>query len=159
MNLTEIHKTQFVAKSIGAIFLHILDPSNKVNVTGYILNVSPLKRSKSNKEYFNLDIETQTNVRNAVCFSPSKRLLFNEAALNHTGCEIQNAVDNEDKTLFASDYSTIKTTELGFPRTNTYKYLTLHEVINEVIIIIIITLFYMGKRYTVKLCKVNYLHP
>ena len=85
-----------------------------------------------NRDYFNVDIETQTDIRKAICFSPSKRKLFEEAALNRSGCEIQNAHDNADKTLFVSDYSTVKTADLGFPRTNSYKYLTVSEVINEV---------------------------
>ena len=92
-----------------------------------------MKRSKKkNQEYFNLDIETQTDVKNVVCFSPSKRALFAEAAETRTGCEIKNAKRNPGNTYFISDYSTVKSLELGFPCTNQYRIHSIVEVINEV---------------------------
>ena len=104
----------------------------KMTVAGYILTVSPMKYSKkNNRQYFNADLETDSAVKTAVCFSPSKRRLFEESSVNHTGCEIRNASVNES-TVFVSDYSTVHLKELGFSRTNQYEFLTIANIINEV---------------------------
>ena len=107
--------------------------SEKTDVSGYVLTVSPMKSSKrTNKPYFNLDFETENEIKHVVCFSPSKRRLFENAREHHHGCEINNALVKDNNTIFVSDYSTIRPKELGFPVTNEYEYKTVNEVINEV---------------------------
>ena len=114
-------------------FEYILASDSNNTITGYVLSVSPMKSArKNNRPYFNLDLETENEVINVFCFSPSKRQLFVESANDHTGCEIQNATVKNPTTIFVCDYSTIRAKELGFPRTNTYEFKTVCEVINEV---------------------------
>ena len=111
-----------------------LDNQEKQNLTGYVLSVSPMKNAKkTNKQYFTADLETDSDIKNIVCFSPSKRRLFAEAANQHTGCEIRNVkVKSDDSTVFVSDYSTVQKKQLGFPRTNMYEFKSIADIINEV---------------------------
>lgn len=101
--------------SVLVITLLAAEPEEKT-VIGYVLAVkNKIKNSKkSNKPYFNIDLETQKDVKSVVCFSPSKHRLFETAANERTGCEIKNVSIKDDKTVFVSDYSTLCTKELGF---------------------------------------------
>ena len=111
-----------------------LDEQEKKNLTGYVLSVSPLKSArKSKKQYFTLDLETDSNIKNIVCFSPSNRRLFSDAINQRTGWEIRNVkLKSGESTAFVSDYSTVHQKELGFPCTNIYKYKSVADIINEV---------------------------
>ena len=93
-----------------------------------------MKSSKRTcQQYFNVDLETENDVKSVVCFSPSKRSLFQSAVETCRGCEIQNVTVKEDEsTVFVSEYSTIRNKELGFRRTNEHDYKTVSEVLNEV---------------------------
>lgn len=50
------------------------------SIHGYMLAVSPIETSRASKQYFNLDIETQDDIKSGICFFSSKRNLFAEIA-------------------------------------------------------------------------------
>ena len=45
-------------------------------IVGYLHNLSPMKTSKSNNQYFDLQIQTSNEVYRTVCFSPDKHPLL-----------------------------------------------------------------------------------
>ena len=105
-----------------------------VSVQGFVCNLSPMKTSRKNKPYFNMDIETENKqLQPIVCFSPSKRKLFVDAVANNTGCSITNARVSKDKdTVFVTDYTKVKSTSLGFSPCFEVTYHSIHEAVNEI---------------------------
>ena len=96
-------------------------------------SITNKKFKKKNRHYFNFDLETSSDVKSVVCFSPSKHKIFEDASNDQSGCEIINAtLNNDESTIYVSDYSTIHTKELGFTRTNQYDFKRISEVVNEV---------------------------
>ena len=72
--------------------------NEKRNLIGYVLSVSPVKIAKrTNKQYFAMDLETESDIKNVICFSPSKRRLFNDAAVQRTGCKIKKVTQKADE--------------------------------------------------------------
>ena len=105
--------------------------SEKRNLSGYVLNDSAIKKEKKN--YFNMELETESGIKSVVCFPPTKRRMFEDTANQHTGCEICNVKLNYDATtVFISDYSTVHPKKLGFERTNSYDHKFISVVINEI---------------------------
>ena len=95
--------------------------------------MSPIKTSKRNKPYFNVNVETSNNnVYRAVCFSPSKRKIFDEAEQSHYGLSIDHANKKPDGTIFIHDNTNIKMEQLGFHPSYKIPTKTVSEVINEV---------------------------
>ena len=59
-------------------------------VKGYIHDVSPVKRSvQSQKPYFNMQIQTETDLIRGVCFSPARQLEFQRTARRTAQCDVQ----------------------------------------------------------------------
>ena len=76
------------------------------------------------------DFETDTTVKKAVCFSPSKRPGNESLAPNKSGCVISNARTNNDA-LMISEYSTVEERDLGFEPKSTNKFTDIFKIINE----------------------------
>ena len=63
-----------------------------VEISGYIQNISPLKRSKKNVEYFTAVLQNQENqFDKLVCFSPSKKAKMEKSCLERSPVKIQGA--------------------------------------------------------------------
>ncbi|XP_078580307.1 uncharacterized protein LOC144864279 [Branchiostoma floridae x Branchiostoma japonicum] len=58
------------------------------DLTGYIHNVSPMKKSRRGASYFNFDLQEKDAVRKAVCFSPEKRKVVEDQEQSQHGCKI-----------------------------------------------------------------------
>ena len=96
-----------------------------------MVDVSPVKVAKSGKQYFRLEIQTAKKVDDALCFSPSKRRLFDELCVQRSGCVINNVKKGKD-TLYVNDYSTVEKKELGFSQNPAVEYMRIEQVINQV---------------------------
>ena len=102
------------------------------SITGYVVDVSTVKVAKSSgKPYFWLEIQTADKIDSALCFSPSKRKLFNELCSERRGCSINN-VKAGNHTFYVNDYSTVEEKDLGFVYSTDIDYLTVEQVINQV---------------------------
>jgi len=53
-----------------------MDNSNESAIVGYLHDLSNIKTSKYNNQYFDLKIQTSTNIYWTVCFSPEKHPTF-----------------------------------------------------------------------------------
>lgn len=71
--------------------------------------MSPIKISRKNKPYFNRNIEDENKIHRAVCFSPSKKRLFDEAHTSEAGISIiDERVGSDGTTLFINDSTKVK---------------------------------------------------
>ena len=93
--------------------------------------MSPVKTAKSGKPYFRAEVQGAEKVENVVCFSPSKRRLFNELSFEGKGCIINNVKSAKD-CIYVNDYSTVQEKELGFVQNPSVDYLNISQVLNEV---------------------------
>lgn len=99
---------------------------------GYVLNMSPIKLSKKNKPYYNLNFEVSNKkVHQAVCFSPSKRRLLAEAEKDCVGVCISNFKFSNDGTMMIGDDSCLKKELLGFKPDYQLPTKTISEILNE----------------------------
>ena len=101
------------------------------SITGYVTDVSPVKIARSGKPYFKMEIQTAQNMHDALCFSPSKRRLFNEMCVERRGCMIDNIKEGKD-VVFINDYSTVVPKELVFSQNQPVEYKSIDEVITGV---------------------------
>ena len=89
--------------------------------------------SKRNKPYFNMNIEDEKKIHQAVCFSPSKKRLFDEAHITDKGVSISDARFGADgTTLLINDSTKIREEKLGFLPNNEIATQTIKKIINEV---------------------------
>ena len=94
--------------------------------------MSPIKLSKKNKPYFNLNIEENGGVRQAVCFSPTKKKLFDEANIKDAGLSITGSKISSDGTVLINESTKVKIETLGFQPSFELPCKTVKQIINEV---------------------------
>ena len=95
--------------------------------------MSPIKMSHKNKQYFNINIEDVNKIHQAVCFSPSKKRLFDEVHTSEAGISILDArVGSDGTTLLINDSSKVKEEKLGFQPNSEISTETIKTIINEV---------------------------
>ena len=79
-----------------------------------------------------MNIQSSEKVSPVVCFSPTKRKLFEEAQNNNSGVSLTHVNRGEDETIFVSESSTVKLEKLGFKPDFELPLHSIAEVINEV---------------------------
>ena len=94
--------------------------------------MSPIKLSKKNKPYFNLNLEENGGVRQAVCFSPTKKKLFDEANIKDAGLSITGSKISSDGTVLINESTKVKIETLGFQPSFELPCKTVKQIINEV---------------------------
>lgn len=106
---------------------------DKITLRGYVVNMSPIKLSRKNKPYFNLHIEDEQKVHQAVCFSPSKKRLFDDVLRKGKGVTICNAhLGVDGSTILINDSTKIKEEQLGFQPNLDIETKLVKEIVNEV---------------------------
>ena len=99
-----------------------------VYILGYIANVSPIKQG-AKSQYFEAQMLTDNGARKHIGFSPSKRSILKEIAVNKTGIKINKVKKTLDMAgsdrFVMSDSAQITPTALDFeyPEGNTFKEL------------------------------------
>ena len=93
-----------------------------VNVSGYVQNISPLKRSKKNVEYFTAVLQNQEqSYDKLVCFSPTKKAKLEKASLEKSPIKIEGVkrslskfkpFDNE---ILVGEENVVTDTKLDYP--------------------------------------------
>ena len=95
--------------------------------------MSPIKMSKNHKPYFNLEIEDESKVHHAVCFSAAKKELFKISQQEKVGIHTKNIkLADDQETIFINNHSQVKQVELGFPLRSAVEYLSVQQIINEI---------------------------
>ena len=100
---------------------------------GYVLEISNLKRSKSESktEYFNMIVQTEKGTMRAVCFSPDKWKRLHQFQRDNRSCVISNVVRTKPTEVKLTNHSTVKGKTLMFSKDNTQKITTIDQIINE----------------------------
>ena len=62
-----------------------MEDQNKHPISGYVVNVSPLKISKAKRSYFDFEKQNSTNQLQTVCFSPQKRRVIESIPIKTLG--------------------------------------------------------------------------
>ena len=88
--------------------------------------------SRNNRPYFNMNLQSSEFVNQVVCFSPTKRQLFEDAHTNNVGVSMKNVKCKGDGTIFVGESGTVKIEKLGFKPNFLLPLNTIAEVINEV---------------------------
>ena len=79
-----------------------------------------------------MNLQSSDSVNQVVCFSPTKRQLFEDAHTNNAGVSMKNVKSKGDGTIFVGDSSTVKIEKLGFKANFSLPLTSIAEVINEV---------------------------
>ena len=97
------------------------------------MNISPVRISKYNRPFFNLNVEIEDNsIRKAVCYHARKKRLFEEAERKQNGVNISKASYYEDGTIKIDESSSVKCEDLGFKPKYELEITPLSKVINEI---------------------------
>ena len=100
---------------------------------GYVLEISNLKRSKSEPktEYSDMNVQTEKGTMRAVCFSPGKWKHLHQFQRDNRSCVISNVVRTKPTEVKLTNHSTVKGKTLMFSKDSTQKITTIVQIINE----------------------------
>ena len=83
---------------------------------GYVLEISNLKRSKSEPktEYSDMNVQTEKGTMRAVCFSPGKWKHLHQFQRDNRSCVISNVVRTKPTEVKLTNHSTVKVPNVKF---------------------------------------------
>ena len=103
-----------------------------ISVVGFVSAVSPIKVSKKSARYFDFNLQTETEMKRAVCFSPEKHKLLSQISTEGSGCLIKKAKYGVNEDVIVNDYSAVKQTDVTFQKRQiTLEYKKISEILNE----------------------------
>ena len=120
-------------------YVFLSSSSEKRNIEGYVLNISPLKKaktlSKENKprEYFDMTFQTEEKKVRAVCFSPDKYPRLKKMCSDGSSCEVSRLSMSQNKMDYVVEpHSVVKPATVNFAINKEYDLTSLDQIVNEI---------------------------